>query len=261
MESVIATREEVNRFLSIKNRDSYYGDGAGSGCSSSCADGSGSGFGYGYGCGDSTGYGSGAEEGPEYIHGYGYSTGYGEGHCVGHGYGYCTGSGCNDESGYCIGNENIKSFNDNIVDYVDSIPTIITQVHGNIARGYIVNTFFDLRPCFIAKAGNSFAHGETSRDALSDASEKEMKRLPLEERIKMFKEVFGDLDSEHEGIEFYNWHHTLTGSCRIGRDEFCKDNNIDLEKKYTVRYFLDITKESYGSDIIKLLRKAHGIVE
>ena len=247
MESVIATREEVNRFLSIKNNDSDYGDGAGSGRGSSCGDGAG--FGGGYVCsdGDSSGDGSG------YITCYGYSNGYGEVTFTGHGYGYCSGSGVEDKFGYGVGNENIKSINDNIVDYVDSIPTIITQVHGNIARGYIVNTFLDLRPCFIAKAGNSFAHGETIKEALSDASEKEMKRLPLEDRIEMFKEVFGDLDSEHAGIEFYNWHHTLTGSCRIGRDEFCKDNNIDLEKKYTVRYFLDITKESYGSDVIKLI--------
>lgn len=257
MESVIATREEVNRFLSIRNSDSDYGDGRGTACGSSCGDGTGTAFGLGTGI--ASGFGYGAGEGSGYIACYGYSNGYGEGNFTGHGYGYCSGSGVEDEFGYGVGNENIKSINDNIVDYVDSIPTIITQVHGNIARGYIVNLFLELIPCFIAKAGNSFAHGETIKEALSDASEKEMKRLPLEERIKMFKEVFGDLDSEHTGIEFYNWHHTLTSSCRVGRDEFCKDNNIDLEKKYTVRYFLDITKESYGSDIIKLLRKSYKI--
>ena len=51
------------------------------------------------------------------------------------------------------------------------------------------------------------------------------------------------------------------GSCRMGRDEFCKAHDINLEKKYTVRYFLDITKNSYGRDVIKMLRKAYKILK
>ena len=41
----------------------------------------------------------------------------------------------------------------------------------------------------------------------------------------------------------------------MGRDEFCKDNRIDLTKKYSVEYFLNITKNSYGGDIIKQIIK------
>ena len=85
--------------------------------------------------------------------------------------------------------------------------------------------------------------------------------MPIEERIEKFKEVFGSLDSEHTGKEFYDWHHFLTGSCRMGRDGFCKIHKIDLEKKYTVRYFLDITKDSYRSDIIELVCNAYGLNE
>ena len=47
----------------------------------------------------------------------------------------------------------------------------------------------------------------------------------------------------------------------MGRDEFCKAHDINLEKKYTVRYFLDITKNSYGRDVIKMLRKAYKILK
>ena len=85
--------------------------------------------------------------------------------------------------------------------------------------------------------------------------------MPIEERIKKFTEVFGSLDSEHKGKEFYDWHHLLTGSCRMGRDTFCKSYDIDLEKKYTVRYFLDITDESYGGDVIKLIKKEYKNME
>ena len=79
--------------------------------------------------------------------------------------------------------------------------------------------------------------------------------MPIEERIEKFIEVFGSLDSEHTGKEFYDWHHILTGSCRMGRDKFCEENGIDLTKKYSVRYFLNITKNSYGGDIIKEIIK------
>ena len=52
-----------------------------------------------------------------------------------------------------------------------------------------------------------------------------------------------------------DWHNILTGSCRMGRDKFCKENGIDLTKKYGVEYFLNITKNSYGGDIIKEIIK------
>ena len=258
MENVIATREEVLHFISIQQRicGHGYGDGygldSGSGYGSNYGsisahesingygfgDGYGSGFGYGEGYGegygDCNGFGSGSD--------YGYFDGDGRGHSKGFGYG--TGYG------YGSGLENIKAFNGNIVDYIDRVPTIITQVRDNIACGYIIKEDLTLSPCFIAKAGNFFAHGKTLKEAVSDVNAKEMKRLPLEERIEQFIEVFGSLDSEHTGKEFYDWHHILTGSCKMGRDEFCKFHDIDLEKKYTVRYFIDITKESYGRDVI-----------
>ena len=146
---------------------------------------------------------------------------------------------------------NIKTFNGHIVDYIDGVPTIITHIHNNVASGFIIGFDMTLIPCYVAKAGNYFAHGKTLKDAVKDAEAKEMGEMPIEERIEKFIEVFGSLDSEHTGKEFYYWHHTLTGSCRMGRDKFCKDNNIDLEKKYSVRYFLQITANVYGGDIIK----------
>ena len=84
-----------------------------------------------------------------------------------------------------------------------------------------------------------------------------MKNTPIKERIKKFVEVFGTLDSEHAGKEYYNWHNILTGSCQMGRDGFCKAHDIDLDKKYTVRYFLNITKNAYNGGIIELVRKSY----
>lgn len=246
MESVRVTREEVERFLSVKIIN-----GSGSGC----------GYGYGYGYGGGYGYGDGDGGGGGYRDGYGFGEylGSGDGHSngSGDGSGFSEGSGSEDGNGEGgdVSVMNIKTFKGHIVDYIDYVPTIITNIHNNVASGFIIGFDMTLIPCYVAKAGNYFAHGKTLKDAVKDAEAKEMGEMPIEERIEKFIEIFGSLDSEHTGKEFYDWHHILTGSCRMGRDKFCKDNNIDLGKKYSVRYFLNITKNSYGGDIIKQIIK------
>ena len=214
MESISVSREEVVRFLSIQGYSYGYS------------------YSYGYGDGHGHGSGAGAGDGSGFSDGSGYGFGYG----AGNGFGYGAGD--------------ISTYEGNIVDYIDGVPTIITRIHNNIAKGYVIKRDMTLEACYVAKVGNSFAHGETTKDAVADAEVKEMKRMPVEERIEKFIEKFGSLDSEHTGKEFYDWHHILTGSCRMGRDEFCKDNYIDLDKKYTVGYFLSITKNAYGGSVI-----------
>ena len=239
MESVVnVTREEVERFLSVKIID---------GC--------------GYGKGDGFGSGDGDGLGLSYSEGFGFGLylGSGDGHIngSGDGSGFSEGDGTEDgngEGGH-VSVMNIKTFNGHIIDYIDGVPTIITNIHNNVASGFIIKFDMTLIPCYVAKAGNYFAHGETLKDAVKDAEAKEMGEMPIEERIEKFIEAFGSLDSEHTGKEFYDWHSILTGSCRMGRDKFCKENGIDLTKKYSVRYFLQITKNSYGGDIIKQIIK------
>ena len=246
MESLNArlTREVVERFLSIKTIN-------GEGCGCGLGDGYGYGKGYGYGTGydPGSGYGTGSGSGGDYDYGngfgYGNGSGDGDGLCCGYGSEYGSGEG----GGVSI--IDIKTFNEHIVDYIDGVPTIITHIHNDVASGFIIGFDMTLIPCYVAKAGNYFAHGKTLKDALKDAEAKEMGEMPIEERIEKFIEVFGSLDSEHTGKEFYDWYHILTGSCRMGRDKFCEENGIDLTKKYSVRYFLNITKNSYGGDIIK----------
>ena len=240
--NVRVTREEVERFLSIEQNIDYR-----------CGSGKGTDYGSGYGGGDGCGDGCGCGSGYSHYYVLGYVCGNGPDSGSGYGEGIGIGSGNCDESGEGSGISvmNIKTFKGCIVDYIDSVPTIITNIHNNVASGFIIGFDMTLIPCYVAKAGNSFAHGKTLKDAVKDAEAKEMGEMPIEERIEKFIEVFGSLDSEHMGEEFYDWHHILTGSCRMGRDKFCEENGIDLTKKYSVRYFLNITKNSYGGDIIK----------
>ena len=242
--NISVTREEVERFLSVKIINGY-----GIGC----------GFGDGYGYGGRYGYGDGDGCGSGYGGGFGFGFrsnligGLDDGNCSKDGGGFSIGYGSEDGDGEGgdVSVMNIKTFNGHIIDYIDGVPTIITNIHNNVASGFIIGFDMTLIPCYVAKAGNYFAHGKTLKDAVEDAEAKEMGEMPIEERIEKFIEVFGSLDSEHIGKEFYDWHHILTGSCRMGRDKFCEENGIDLTKKYSVRYFLQITKNSYGGDIIK----------
>ena len=250
--------DRIKQFLSIgcgsgdgSGDGSGYGCGCGYGCGSGSGCGCGSGDGSGYGCGDGYGYGSGSGDG--YGYGYGYGSGSGYGYGDGYGYGYGYGSGYGDGDGYGYGS-GIKSINGNSIYVVDSIPTIITNVKGNIAKGFILQSDLSLTPCFIAKENNQFSHGNTLHEAFESLREKLYDDSTEEERILKFKEHFSDFSRKYSAKDLFIWHHVLTGSCKAGREAFCKDKGIDVDNdRFTVYEFIELTKNSYGGEIIRKL--------
>ena len=191
-----------------------FGDGSGFGCGSGCGCGFGNGFGNGYG----SGFGK----------GYGYGSGFGNG-------------------------SGIEMFNNQQVRSIDDIPTIITNLKGNIAKGFILNSDFTLSPCFVVKHNNLFAHGETLHKARQALESKLFNGMDVEERIEMFLKEF-KRNKKYKGTVFFDWHNKLTGSCAMGRTLFIRDNNLSLDDEYTVDEFIAITENSYGSEIIKQLK-------
>ena len=231
-----------------------YGDGYGYGYGSGYGYGDGSG--YGYGSGDGYGDGSGSGDGDGYGYGDGSGSGYGDGSGSGDG----DGSGSGDGSGYGSGDgygdgdgSGIFKYNGQKVYEIDSMQTVIEAVKGNYAKGYIISEDLTTKPCYIAKAGDYFAHGDTLKEAQESALQKYNQNLSEEERIEMFQEQFKG-GKEYPAKMFFDWHNILTGSCDFGRKEFCRVNNIDIKNdKITVSRFFDLTKNSYGGDIIKKL--------
>ena len=211
----------------------------------------GSGDGYGSGYGNGSGYGSGYGFGFGSGSGYGYGFGFGSGDRNGSGNGSGYGSGDGNGSGYGYGN-GISKYNNHYVFIIDNISTIITSIHGNVAKGFILNKNLTLEKIFVAKGNNKFAHGKTLKEAVADLQEKIFDDLDIEEKIQMFNKQFNRVD-KYSGEEFYKWHHILTGSCTAGRDNFVRENNLDLKKTYSVDEFIKITKNSYGGNIIKKL--------
>ena len=187
--------------------------------------------------------------------GSGDGSGYGSGDGSGSGYGSGSGDGSGD--GYGDGYGDLKSYNHRKVYYVDGIPTLIDSVHGMFAKGHMINRDKTISPCYIARHGNSFAHGDTLHAAQRDALGKHMQEMPEEERIEMFIKEHPSIDEVFPCEDLFRWHNTLTGSCEFGRRQFCSDHGIDLDGEYTVRYFLDITKDAYGGEVIRKVREAY----
>ena len=151
----------------------------------------------------------------------------------------------------------MKSYNKCKVYYVDDIPTLIDQVRNMVAKGYMINRDKTLTPCYIVRVGNSFAHGKTLKEAHRDALAKHMQNMSEEESIEMFVKEHPDLDGEHPCEDFFKWHNILTGSCEMGRTQFCHANSIEMDKAYSVRYFLEITKDAYGCSVIRKVRERY----
>ena len=149
---------KIEEFLSVG-----YGNGSGNGRGSSNGTSNGGGDGYGSGFGNGSGNGSG------YGRGYGRGDG-GNGDGSGYGYGRGDGSGIKNINGY------------NVYE-VDRVPTIFTHIHGNVARGYMLERNVILKPCYIVKGNGYFAHGETLQEAQSALEEKIIYNIEEEEDV------------------------------------------------------------------------------
>ena len=136
---------------------------------------------------------------------------------------------------------------------VDSVPTLIYSIHGNYAKGRILRKDLTTECCFIAKVyGRYFAHGKTLKQAFDDAMSKSFQDIPEDERIERFNEQYPNKDAKIPAKELFIWHNRLTGSCEMGRNNFVLNHGIDIENDFfTVREFVELTKNDYGGDIIR----------
>lgn len=167
---------------------------------------------------------------------------------TGYGYGYGYGSGYGDGSG-------LKTLNGKPVDMIDNVPTILTRIIGDAAKGFIVRADLSLAPTFVCKQGNTFAHGETLHKAREALLEKLFDDMPTEERIKAFCAEFKP-GVKRPSMDFFSWHHRLTGSCEQGRREFARQHDVDIDRdELTPEEFFALTRDSYGGSIIRQTEK------
>lgn len=208
------------------------------------------GSGFGFGSGDGNGNGSG--DGNGFGSGYGFGFGFGYGFGFGFGSGSGAGSGFGDGNGYGFG-YGIASFDGRDVHLIDDVQTIITAVFGNVAKGYILENDLTLTPCYVAKSGNTFAHGNTLKEAIDALHEKLFDDMPEEDRIAEFFKSHSP-SVKYPAKDLFVWHNKLTGSCEAGRMSFARSHDIDLENDtFTIEEFVSLCKDSYGGETIKKL--------
>ena len=232
-----AIERDIERFLAVS-----YGSG----------DGSGSGSGYGYG--DGSGYGSGDGDGSGSGYGYGDGSGYGYGDGSGYGSGDGSGYGSGDGSG---DGDGVKEFNGRKVYNIDSVPTLIYAVKGDVAKGATLQKDMSLKDCWIAKRGNFFAHGDTLHEAVEAVEAKWWENRPLDERIAEFVKTHPELEEEYGDL--FDWHHVFTGSCEFGRRQWCEEHGYSPTDSITLRTFFEQTRNDYGRDVIRQVAKEYGL--
>ena len=167
-----------------------------------------------------------------------------------------SGYGSGDGSGY---DWHIKSINGFSVHLIDGVPTILRLIAldddmNGVAIGRIVRSELTMEKTYVAKRNGQFAHGRTLDEAVEAAEEKAFDMLPVEERIDKFLAEFPLPDVFASGAELFKWHHVLTGSCRQGREMFCKEHGLSLEAEYTISQFVAMTLSAYGGNVIAELR-------
>ena len=239
--------DNVTKFLKTSCGEGY-GNGNGNGYGNGYCEGYGNGYGYGNGNGYGYGYGEGCGEGYGDGNGNGYGYGYGEG--CGEGNGDGNGNGCGEGCGEGYG---LKSVNGVELNDIDGVPTGIYRSHGNVAKGFILQGFA-VKPCYIVRDGDVFAHGKTLKDAEEALRSKVMESMDEDEAISKFVEHFKP-KTLYKNSEFFEWHHYLTGSCRMGRENFCENNGVDLNGESTPEYFIALTEHSFGGGTIAKLKR------
>ena len=177
----------------------------------------------------------------------------------GRGDGYGSGDGSGDGDGYGCGyGHGIKSINGETIYIIDCVPTLLDHVKGNVAKGRILKDDLTFERCYVAKQDGYIAHGKTLREAMSALKDKLFEGMPEEERIAEFIKAH-KWGEKYSAVDFYDWHHKLTGSCDMGRREFADSHGFKVteDELLTVAQFIKLSENSYGSDVTRKLQKAY----
>lgn len=107
---------------------------------------------------------------------------------------------------------------------------------------------------YIAEYNGEQAHGKTPRAASDAAKSKWWAKKEVEDRLEEVRKMFRER-KKIPGTELFTVHGMLTGSCEMGRQHFVDTHNIDLDREYTLKEFVEITGNDYGGETVKRLLK------
>ena len=158
-----------------------------------------------------------------------------------------------DRAGVFAGN--IKERIGSEVYEIDGVQTLLDDVRHGFGVGAILNFDLTLTPCYVAKANDLFAHGEIPRKAMEALRDKLFDGMIEDECIAAFWECHNRTD-KYNGRDLWHWHHRLTGSCEMGRNQFAADRGIDIDNsEWMVVEFVALCRDSYGGSVIRRLEE------
>jgi hypothetical protein len=95
----------------------------------------------------------------------------------------------------------------------------------------------------VARKGNTFAHGDSIREAIQDLRFKMAKK-----NIEEYRDLTRDsVLTFEEAVMMYR---VITGACQYGVDKFIEENSIEI-RDYTVGEILELTSGHYGHERLK----------
>lgn len=139
---------------------------------------------------------------------------------------------------------------------IDGMQTFITHIRNNVAKGFFI-VHNNVITCFIVKEQGIYAHGATIKEAFYSLQAKLFNLTTEEQRIKEFKKKFPDYNKEYNNLDLFIAHHELTGSCLMGRKIFMTEHHKTMEGKTSIKDFIELSKNSYGGNIVKKLLNAY----
>jgi len=167
---------------------------------------------------------------------------------------YGSGDGDGSGNGYSYDDIIIHIYRGKDVYYINKLPVIIYSIEENIALCDMINiNNFALNRCYFAKYNNVFAYSYTAKYALEAAMDDYIRLHDIDSRILLFKEKFLP-NIKYSAKEFCKWYSLLNDVSSFDYNLFFKKKGINLDKdEFTVKYFIELTINGYGSSIIKKL--------
>ena len=139
----------------------------------------------------------------------------------------------------------------------------ITQEHGRAKRGVALSPSLNKHDCYVITFGESFGIGDNLHDAYED-----VKRVITSKTTHVQKgydwaqfvvDRYPDVDALIPNLELLELHNIITNSCSSGIQTFAAQHGIDIDGSSSMRTFITLTKDSFGSDVIKSIADKYGI--
>jgi hypothetical protein len=195
----------------------------------------------------------------EWSNGTGYGDGYGEGQACG---GEVHAGICITEKPINTSLQSISYYNGLKVYFIENMPFVLYNVIGKAAYAGKLLPDMSIKRGVLVRYGDSFAFAESAKDAFDKARELSIKRgwkRTVPDPAKFMLDKYPDPDCLYPIKELLELHNILTGSCLSGREDFIRNNGLDITGKATLRDFFNYSKYVFGKETIAEVAKIYEI--